>query len=56
MASEQDLVVGTVRDILAGHEPFVLTADTAWDAGLWADLAEAGLTGVDRKRDRKSVV
>ncbi|SDO45791.1 acyl-CoA dehydrogenase family protein [Geodermatophilus sp. DSM 45219] len=46
MASEQDLVVGTVRDILAGHEPFVLTADTAWDAGLWADLAGAGLTGV----------
>src|SRR5918997_3745763 len=46
MASEQDLVVETVRDILAGHEPFVLTADTAWDAGLWADLAGAGLTGV----------
>ncbi|MGR6965396.1 acyl-CoA dehydrogenase family protein [Geodermatophilus sp. URMC 61] len=46
MASEQDLVVETVRDILAGHEPFALTADTAWDPGLWADLAEAGLTGV----------
>ena len=46
MASDQDLVVETVRDILAGHEPFALTADTAWDAGLWADLAEAGLTGV----------
>jgi acyl-CoA dehydrogenase len=46
MASEQDLVVETVRDILAGHEPFALTADTAWDAALWADLAEAGLTGV----------
>jgi acyl-CoA dehydrogenase len=44
--SDQDLVVETVRDILAGHEPFSLTADTAWDAGLWADLAEAGLTGV----------
>ena len=44
--SDQDLVVETVRDILAGHEPFVLTTDTAWDAGLWADLAEAGLTGV----------
>ena len=44
--SDQDLVVETVRDILAGHEPFALTADTAWDAGLWADLAEAGLTGV----------
>ena len=46
MASDQDLVVETVRDILAGHESFALTADTAWDAGLWADLAEAGLTGV----------
>ena len=46
MASDQDLVVETVRDILAGHEPFALTADTAWDAGLWADLSEAGLTGV----------
>ena len=44
--SDQDLVVETVRDILRGHEPFALTADTAWDAGLWADLAEAGLTGV----------
>jgi acyl-CoA dehydrogenase len=46
MASDQDLVVQTVRDILGGHEPFALTADTVWDAGLWADLAEAGLTGV----------
>ncbi|SNS89754.1 acyl-CoA dehydrogenase [Geodermatophilus pulveris] len=46
MASDQDLVVETVQDVLAGHEPFALTADTAWDAGLWADLAEAGLTGV----------
>jgi acyl-CoA dehydrogenase len=46
MASDQDLVVETVRDILSAHEPFALTADTAWDAGLWADLAEAGLTGV----------
>jgi acyl-CoA dehydrogenase len=46
MASEQDLVVQTVREILGGHEPFALTADNAWDAGLWADLAEAGLTGV----------
>jgi acyl-CoA dehydrogenase len=44
--SDQDLVIETVRDILSGHEPFTLTADTAWDAGLWADLAEAGLTGV----------
>jgi acyl-CoA dehydrogenase len=44
--SDQDLVVETVRDILSAHEPFALTADTAWDAGLWADLAEAGLTGV----------
>ncbi|SDX55146.1 acyl-CoA dehydrogenase [Geodermatophilus africanus] len=46
MASDQDLVIETVRDILSAHEPFALTADTAWDAGLWADLAEAGLTGV----------
>jgi acyl-CoA dehydrogenase len=44
--SDQDLVVQTVRDILGGHEPFVLTAGRPWDAGLWAALAEAGLTGV----------
>jgi acyl-CoA dehydrogenase len=44
--SDQDLVVETVRDILAGHEPFVLTAERRWDAGLWGALAEAGLTGV----------
>src|SRR3954464_9059454 len=44
--SDQDLVVETVRDILTKHEPFVLTADRPWDAGLWAALAEAGLTGV----------
>src|SRR4051812_49816050 len=46
MASDQDLVVETVRDILAGFEPFVLTAERRWDAGLWAALVEAGLTGV----------
>jgi acyl-CoA dehydrogenase len=45
-ATDQDLVVGTVRDILAAHEPFVLTPERRWDAGLWAALAEAGLTGV----------
>ncbi|SFP90114.1 acyl-CoA dehydrogenase [Geodermatophilus dictyosporus] len=44
--SDQDLVVETVRDILTGHEPLLLTADRPWDEGLWADLAEAGLTGV----------
>jgi len=44
--SDQDLVVETVRDILAGHEPFVLTAERRWDAALWGALAEAGLTGV----------
>jgi acyl-CoA dehydrogenase len=44
--SDQDLVVETVRDILSGFEPFVLTAERRWDAGLWAALAEAGLTGV----------
>ncbi|MGY1846915.1 acyl-CoA dehydrogenase family protein [Blastococcus sp. SYSU DS1021] len=46
MASDQDLVVETVRDILSGFEPFVLTAERAWDAGLWSALADAGLTGV----------
>ncbi|MEI4279171.1 acyl-CoA dehydrogenase family protein [Klenkia terrae] len=44
--SDQDLVVSTVREILAGHEPTQLTPDRRWDAELWADLAEAGLTGV----------
>ena len=44
--SDQDLVVETVRDILSGFEPFVLAEDRRWDAGLWAVLAEAGLTGV----------
>ncbi|NEK57080.1 acyl-CoA/acyl-ACP dehydrogenase [Geodermatophilus sabuli] len=46
MTSEQDLVVATVRDVLAGFEPFALTAERPWDAGLWAALADAGLTGV----------
>jgi acyl-CoA dehydrogenase len=46
MASEQDLVVETVRDILSGFEPFALTADRRWDDGLWGALAESGLTGV----------
>ncbi|MGY1593903.1 acyl-CoA dehydrogenase family protein [Geodermatophilus sp. SYSU D00708] len=44
--SDQDLVVETVRDILAAHEPFTLTAEQSWDAGLWADLVATGLTGV----------
>jgi acyl-CoA dehydrogenase len=44
--SDQDLVVETVRDILSGFGPFVLTAERRWDAGLWGALAEAGLTGV----------
>jgi len=44
--SDQDLVVETVRDILSGFEPFVLTAERRWDDGLWTALAEAGLTGV----------
>jgi acyl-CoA dehydrogenase len=44
--SDQDLVVETVRDILAKHEPFVLTEERRWDAGLWSALAEAGLSGV----------
>ncbi|MCO7220142.1 acyl-CoA dehydrogenase family protein [Klenkia sp. PcliD-1-E] len=42
----QDLVVSTVREILAAHEPTPLTAERRWDAELWADLADAGLTGV----------
>jgi acyl-CoA dehydrogenase len=44
--SDTDLVVETVRDILGGHEPFVLTGERTWDDGLWSALAEAGLTGV----------
>src|SRR4051794_41570251 len=43
--TDQDLVVETVRDILADHEPFVLTPERRWDAGLWRTLAGAGLTG-----------
>src|SRR4051794_15025337 len=50
--SDQDLVVETVRDILAGHEPFVLSPERRWDDGLWAALAEAGLTGVGLPEDR----
>jgi acyl-CoA dehydrogenase len=46
MASEQDLLVETVRDIVSGFEPFALTAGRRWDAGLWRALADAGLTGV----------
>ena len=42
----QDLVVETVRDILGGFPPLVLTADRRWDDGLWAALASSGLTGV----------
>ncbi len=44
--SDQDLVIETVRDILAGYPPFALTAERPWDDGLWGTLAEAGLTGV----------
>jgi acyl-CoA dehydrogenase len=44
--SDQNLVVETVRDILSGFPPFVLSEERRWDAGLWAALAEAGLTGV----------
>ncbi|MCZ2839994.1 acyl-CoA dehydrogenase family protein [Modestobacter sp. VKM Ac-2985] len=45
-SSDVDLVVETVRDVLTKFEPFVLTAERPWDAGLWSTLAEAGLTGV----------
>ena len=44
--SDQDLVVETVRDILTGYPPFILTPERPWDDGLWGTLAEAGLTGV----------
>lgn len=44
--SDRDLVVETVRDILTAHEPFVLDGERPWDAGLWAALAESGMTGV----------
>lgn len=44
--SDRDLVVQTVREILTAHEPFVLTRERPWDAGLWSALAAAGLTGV----------
>jgi acyl-CoA dehydrogenase len=46
MSSDQDLVVETVRDILSGFPPFVLSADRRMDDGLWQALASAGLTGV----------
>jgi acyl-CoA dehydrogenase len=49
--SEQDLLAGTVRDMLSAHEPFVLTPERPWDAALWADLAAAGLTGVGLRED-----
>lgn len=44
--SDQDLVVETVRGLLARHEPFDPTPERRWDAGLWSALAENGLTGV----------
>ncbi len=46
MASDQDLVVETVRDILTGYPPFTPAPERPWDDGLWGSLAEAGLTGV----------
>jgi acyl-CoA dehydrogenase len=46
VSSDQDLVVDTVRDILAGYPPFVLAPERPWDDGLWGTLADAGLTGV----------
>ncbi len=46
MSSEQDLLVETVRDILAAHEPMPLTPGRRWDGALWMDLVGAGLTGV----------
>ena len=46
MASDQDLVVQTVRGLLAKHEPFDPTPERRWDGALWSALAENGLTGV----------
>src|SRR5215218_10175327 len=46
MSSDQDLVVETVRDILSGFPPFVLTENRRMDDGLWQALVSAGLTGV----------
>ncbi len=46
MASDQDLVIETVRGLLAKHEPFDPTPERRWDEGLWSALAENGLTGV----------
>jgi acyl-CoA dehydrogenase len=50
--SDRDLVVETVQDILARHEPFVLTPERRWDDGLWSVLAESGLTGVGLPEQR----
>ncbi|SDF07503.1 acyl-CoA dehydrogenase [Blastococcus aurantiacus] len=46
MATDQDLVIETVRGLLAKHEPFDPTPERRWDEGLWSALAENGLTGV----------
>lgn len=43
---ERDLVVATVREILAGHPPSALTPERPWDPRLWAALVDTGLTGV----------
>lgn len=43
---DQDLVVKTVRAILANHPPLELSAELPWDRGLWFALAAAGMTGV----------
>ncbi len=45
-SSDQDLVVETVRDLLAAHEPAVLTLERPWDEALWKALVDTGLTGV----------
>ena len=51
MSAERDEVAQTVRAILQKHQPFTLTADRPWDAGLWTVLAEYGLTGVGVSED-----
>ena len=44
--NDRDLVTETVRAILSGFPPRVLTADRRWDPDLWSALAAAGMTGV----------
>src|SRR4051794_33726414 len=51
MTDDRDLVVETVRAILATRSPFGVTQDRYWDDDLWRALAGAGLTGVGMPED-----